>query len=106
MDGVLLLLPDWVSVFELEFGLFRDMFKFRSSRMSASFNILLISHHVHSPHQLVQGPTHQLGERFGGQRQGSRGEGRGETEEGRRGESGEVKAEGGEQQVYHLLQRC
>ena len=46
VDGVLLLLPNWVSAFESEFRLFQDVFKFRGLRMSASFNILLISHHV------------------------------------------------------------
>ena len=96
MDGVLLLLPDWVSAFESEFGLFQDVFKFRGTCMSASFNILLIPHYVRSPHRLVQGPTHRLGERLRGRCRGSGGEGRGETKEGRRGESGEVKAEGGE----------
>ena len=41
MDRVLLLLPDWVSTFESEFGLFQDMFKFCDLHVPHSFNILL-----------------------------------------------------------------
>ena len=49
-NRVLLLLPDWVSAFELEFGLCRDVFKFCGLHVLHSFNILLISPHVCPTH--------------------------------------------------------
>ena len=52
------LLPKTVNVFESEFGLFRDTFKFRDLCMPHSINILLIFHHVDTTHQLVQGVPH------------------------------------------------
>ena len=49
-NRVLLLLPNWVSMFESEFRLFQDVFKFCSLHMSTSFSILLIFHHVFLTH--------------------------------------------------------